>query len=255
MECLAFADDLALIAENKEDAQKMVEKLHEIAEMAGLKILYEKTEYIEHRHDGEKHMKTKYGKIKRVDKFKYLGEWIQPNGLDKEAIKARARKMELAYRLTQKRYNKTAISYKAKLRHYTTVVKTEAVYSSECLILNKKMEIEKLEKKERKILRKILGPAKGKGHFWWKRKNEDLFKHTEKITDTIRKRRLKFYGHLARMSESRLTKRIFNYIIKLKTTSKWVEEAHKDMEEIGILTKDILNRRMFHPKIEKFKGF
>lgn len=255
MDCLAFADDMALLAESKDEAQIMIEKLHEIADNTGLRISYEKTEYMEYRHNKEKHLETKYGKIKRSDKFKYLGEWIQPNGLDKEANKGRVRKMELAYKLVQHRYNKKAISYRAKIKHYITVVKPEGLYSSECLIMNKKGEIEELEKKERKILRKILGPEKGKDGTWRKRRNEDLYRHVEKISDTIRKRRMKFYGHLTRMSENRLTKKIFNYITKIKATTKWVEETRKDMEEVGVGPEEVWNRDMFRAAIDKFKGF
>lgn len=255
VDCLAFADDMALLAEGKGEARIMLEKLHEVAEKTGLRVSYEKTEYIEYKHDKEKHLETRYGDIKRADKFKYLGEWIQPNGLDKEANKGRARKMELAYRLVQYRYNKRSISYRAKIRHYTTVVRPEGLYSSECLILNKKGEIEELGKKERKILRKILGPEKRNDGTWRKRRNEDLYRQAEKITDTMRKRRLKFYGHLMRMEENRITKRIFNYITKLKATTMWVGETRKDMEEVGVHPKDIWNRDVFRAKIDNFKGF
>ena len=255
MQCLAFEDDLALLANDKEEARGMLKKLHEIAGKTGLKISYEKTEYMEHKHSKEKYLDTKWGKIKRVDKFKYLGEWIQPNGGDKEASKGRIRKLELAYRLTQNTYNKRAISYRAKIRHYNTVIKPEGLYSSECLILNRKKEVKELEKRERKILRKILGARKRNDGTWRRRTNEDLYKETEKLTDTMRKRRLKYYGHLTRMDESRVTKKIFNYITKMKSTTNWVEEVRKDMEESGISTKQIWNRQVFRNQVNKVKGF
>lgn len=255
IKCLAFADDLALLAHNKDDAQKMLDTLHEIAEKTGLKVSYEKTEYMEYRHHEERHMKVEHGTVKRTDKFKYLGEWIQPNGLDKEANKARARKLDLAYRLTQNRYNKRAISYKAKLRHYSTVVKPEGLYASECLTLNKKGELKELELKERKILRKILGPRKSVDGTWKKRKNEDLYMQTENIVVTMRKRRLKFYGHLVRMDENRLTKKIFKYITGLKATTKWVEEVKRDASEVGLTELVIHDRKMFRSRVDSIKNF
>ena len=57
----------------------------------------------------------------------------------------------------------------------------------ECLTLNKKMMMEVLAIAERRILRKILGPIK-EGDQYRKRHNNELYKHIEKITDTIRRK-------------------------------------------------------------------
>ena len=105
------------------------------------------------------------GKIKRVEKFKYLGEWIEASMSEKVAFTSRMNKMELAYHLTKNIYNKRSISLNTKLKHYCTVIRPEALYASECLAMNKKGMMEKLEIKERKILRKILGPVKENGEF------------------------------------------------------------------------------------------
>lgn len=35
-----------------------------------------------------------------MDKFEYLGEWIQTNGCDKEVGRGRVRKLESVHRLT-----------------------------------------------------------------------------------------------------------------------------------------------------------
>lgn len=255
VECLAFADDIAIIAQNTEEARVMIEKLQEIAGKTGLQISYEKTEYMENKHKKEKYMKTKYGNIKRVDKFKYLGEWIQPNGLDETSNIERVKKLERSYGITQNRYNKRSISYKAKIRHYNTVIKPEGLYASECLTLNKKGEVQEIEKRERRILRKILGPRKTEDGTWKIRKNESLYKHIDTFTETMRKRRAKFYGHLKRMDDDRLTKRIFNYLTEIKATTNWVKEVQKDLEEMKITEDIIQNRDEFRKTIDGFKNF
>ncbi|KAJ8870505.1 hypothetical protein PR048_029528 [Dryococelus australis] len=124
--------------------------------------------------------------------------------------KQRVRKLELAYRITQNHYNKKAISIQAKIRHYNTVIKPEATHGSKCLTVNKK-ELRELEK-------------------------------YRNITDTVRRRRLKFYGHLKRMNENRLTKKIFNYIAKLKCTTGRMVETRKDVVKVGI-TEELFNNR------------
>ena len=68
--------------------------------------------------------------------------------------------MKRAYYLTKDTYNKKSISINAKLRHYATVVRSEALYGAECLTLNKEMMMEEFAIAERRILRKILGPIK-----------------------------------------------------------------------------------------------
>ena len=70
--------------------------------------------------------------------------------------------------------------------------------------------MEQLSIAERRMLRKILGPTE-KGDQYGRRHNNELYKHIEKITDTIRKRRVAFYGHLTyiRMNNIRLAGRIF----------------------------------------------
>ena len=91
---------------------------------------------------------------------------------------------------------------------------------------------------ERRILRKILGPIK-EGNQYRRRHNNELYKRIEKITDTIRKRRIAFYGYLQRMDSNRLTERIFKYIRKLKMVNKWISETVKDIEELQITHEDI----------------
>lgn len=42
-----------------------------------------------YEHNTEKHLKTRFAKINKMDKFKYLGEWIHSNGLRKKQIKVK----------------------------------------------------------------------------------------------------------------------------------------------------------------------
>lgn len=96
--------------------------------------------------------------------------------------------------------------------HKTRMPLCSRIFSS-----NKKGGTEELGKKERKILRKILGPKKY-GRECRKRNNKELYPETERLSDTIRKRRIAFYGHLVRMNPEKLTKRIFDYVDKNSKT-------------------------------------
>ena len=195
---------------------------------------------------------TEIGKIKRVKKFKYLGEIIQENGLEKSAVEERIHKMERAYGITRNTYNKKCLSKNLKIQHYRTVIKPESLYASECLALNYKLD--KLEVLERRIVRKILGPLRTT-EFWKLRSNDEIYCNIENITDTIKKRRLLFFGHLYRMNDNRLTKQIFKYLWNKKLTTTWIQEVKKDLERNNISEKDAIEREMFRKKVLGMEGF
>ena len=97
------------------------------------------------------------------------------------------------------------------MRHYNTVVLPEALYAVETTQIGGQTKIKEMEKQERKILRKIFGPIQEQG-IWKKRPTSEIYKYTDKITDTIRKRRMQFYGHIHKMNENRISQRILKVI-------------------------------------------
>lgn len=69
IDCLAFADDLAILTRDIHTAQKQIEILKEVAERVRLQISFDKTEYMTCIKEAPKVLKTKYGNIKRVCRF------------------------------------------------------------------------------------------------------------------------------------------------------------------------------------------
>ena len=67
---------------------------------------------------------------------------IKQNILEK-GVKFRVNNMKNSL-LSKDTYNKKSISINAKLRHYSTVVQSDALYGAEYLNLNKKMMLENL---------------------------------------------------------------------------------------------------------------
>ena len=163
--------------------------------------------------------------------------------------------MEFNFQKTKDVYNNKSISIEAKLQHYKAVIRPESLYASECLVLNKKGEIENMEKKERKILRKILGPKKTEEGYRLK-SNAEIYLNMEKLSDVMRKRRLAFYGHLARMDEKRLTRKIFEHSNQReKTNNKWIQMVRKDMSAANIIQDAIWDREKFRQLVNKVKEF
>ena len=67
-----------------------------------------------------------------------------------------------------------------------------------------------------------------------------MYQHIERITDSIRRRRINFYGHITRMDSERVTNRICTYFVNKKTKEPWFTEVEKDLWEIGITHADVL---------------
>ena len=162
--------------------------------------------------------------------------------------------MDVAFRLCQNIYKSKVLSYQAKLRHYNTAVKPECLYAAETVARKGLMEV---EKKERKFLRKILGPKKSTANefrpSYILRSNKELYEKCEKISNSIKKRRLAFYGHIKRMESNRIANRILIFQENRKTQTPWVKEVHKDLQRCGIKSEDVGNREVFKKKIAEVK--
>lgn len=248
--CLAFADDLAILTEEEEKAIRQIETLAECARKVGLQISYEKTEFMCTKMS-IKNLNTKYGKIHRVQQFKYLGEIIEPTGKEKMAQKVRLQKMKRALGKTKDIYNKKCMSIHTKIRHYNTVIKPETLYASETLTLHLKGDLEDILKEERKIMRKILGPRlTEEGYRLQSRKTTERYSN---IAEDMRKRRLQFYGHISRLPEHRLTKRILEYMKSKKTGAPWLTQVKNDLKSANIQEKDITDRDIYRKKINMWK--
>lgn len=252
VDCLAFADDLALLSDSIETSVKQLNILGQEAAKIGLQVSFEKTQYITNISESPHVLLLEQGRVKKTNKFKYLGEWLEPNLSEGTALSTRINKLELAYQLTKNTYNKRCLSRNIKMKHYQTVIRPEALYASECLILNRKGLTDKLEIQERKIMRKILGPVK-EGNEYKKRPNQELYRHTEKITDVARKRRLAFYGHVSRMHPTRMTNQLLTYWQRRKTKSPWLTEVHKDLLELGVTDRDTKDRTSMRIKLKQIK--
>lgn len=124
----------------------------------------------------------------------------------------------------------------------------------ECLVMNRKGLTEELEAKERKILRKIMGPVKENGEYR-RRHNHELYTHVEKITDTIQKRRITFCGHMTQMNPERLTNQIFAYFLSKKTKGAWFTKVERDLQEVGITSEDIQEHDPLKKKLGAHQGF
>ena len=88
---LDFADDIALVAEELEQAQDFLHCVQENAAKIGLHLNSDKTEFMSFNQVQDTVLKTVNNEnIKKVDNFKYLGAWIDDTANDVTVRKALA---------------------------------------------------------------------------------------------------------------------------------------------------------------------
>ena len=90
---------------------------------------------------------------------------------------------------------------------------------------------------ERKVYRGILGPVYDNEKENWRiLTNKEIYAMVKKptITETIRLRRLRWFGHVQRMEENRIPKRVL--CMNLETTrprNSWQDEVREDGSIVG----------------------
>jgi hypothetical protein len=102
-------------------------------------------------------------------------------------------------------------SKKIKLILKNTIIDKTSTYASETLTLTKR-DRKQLNIFERKLYRTIVGPVyDNRKENWRILTNKEMYAIVKKptITETIRLHRLRWFGHVQRMEENRIPKRVF----------------------------------------------
>ena len=152
-----------------------------------------------------------------------------------DELNARTNKANNAWNKFKTFWKQKHISTKTKLKIYNSIVVTTLLYGSETWTLTTEQAI-KLDSFGTKCLRHIMG-------YKWddKIRNEDLYKLTSQvpITKQIQRKRLQWFGHMIRMDENRIAKKInfWQPIGKGKRGRKkksWQDMIEEDAEELRV---------------------
>ena len=129
---------------------------------------------------------------------------------------------------------------KTKIKMYTTVVRPVVLYGCEAWSLTRKLE-NKLQVFENSILRRIVGPVLDvEANTWRRRHNDELRALTRipPITSVIKSYRLRWAGHVSRMSIDRYPKVILNNEVhgrrnRGRPRKRWVDCVRESVDELG----------------------
>ena len=180
-----FADDIALISDNLEKAQSLLERVESAAKEVGLEINSTKTEFmIYNLRDGGINTADRT-MLKQVQDFKYLGSWIDQSGKDFNVRKAKA--WAALNKLTT--IWKSNLNRQLKVRFFRASVETVLLYGSETWTLTNNLE-KQLDGCYTRLLRAALNES-WRNHMT----NKELYRDLLPISVRLRERRLRFSGH------------------------------------------------------------
>ena len=212
---LSYADDVDLIAETAGDVDILATNLKEMAGKVGLEINENKTKLLKlTKGDDMRGAKLPIAgmDIEYVQQFKYLGSIITSKTEIKTEVEARINAANKCYYSLLNILKKRSISRKTKVRIYTTIIRPIVLYGCEAWPLNKTLE-KKILVFENTALRRIVGPIyDNELNRQRRRQNIDLRDITQVplITDVMKRHRLKWAGHVARMPPERYPKIILD---------------------------------------------
>ena len=203
---LRFADDIDLIDEDVSSLQRQIELTKTAAEQAGLILNINKTKtMVFGGRNIDNSIQVAGNTIENVEKFEYLGSLLTWDNNCSEEIKRRIGKATGAMASLKHIWNSKKLKIENKLRILTTCVFSVLLYASETWTL-KETDRNKLMAFEMKCYRRVL-------RINWQDmvRNEDIRKKISKeetIIDIIKKRKLRLFGHICRMDDSRLIKHL-----------------------------------------------
>lgn len=194
---IRYADDTAILAENLEDLQALVNLVNETSCRRGIKINISKTKWMSvgKVNVDERQLWLDGRKIERVNHFRYLGSWLNTEGDSDEEITTRIEMSRKAFVTWKPVLCNRNLSMNIRKRVLRCYVWSVLLYGCETWTLKVTM-INKLEAFELWCYRRILKIS------WISHtSNEDVLKMmgTERLLlDIVKRRKTEYFGHIIR---------------------------------------------------------
>jgi hypothetical protein len=240
----AYADDLAIITRTEAELKKIYKQLEKETKKLGLYVNIIKTKYmfITSKDNKKKVVNMRIGtkEFEGVSIFKYLGLLIDNQNSMTNTIKEKIQMANKAYYANIQLLKNKTINRRTKMKLYKTLIRPIATYDSEVWTLTKENDLS-LRIFERKIIRKIYGSIK-MNEEWKILTNEEIenILENENIVRFIKIHRLRWLGHVIRMGEDRLPKRILQEKIfssrrRGRPKLRWLDDVKKDLHIMKVI--------------------
>ena len=202
---MMYADDLAIIAEIKQELQEVLDEWKGVFERHGLRLSLEKTEVMWVGNQTEElNIRLDGKEIKQVDGFVYLGGMVTEDGHSEAEVRRRTQAEANVWRKVEGVMLDRNISKKLKGKVLITCV-TPAYLYGVTVALTEKQQQQKLQVCENNWVRRITRTKRVD-----RRRIKDLRKDVGmqcNLTGRLVRSRIRWAGHLVRMDASKLAKR------------------------------------------------
>lgn len=240
---LLYADDLVLICNSQEALNEILQRFEKFTREAGLTISVAKTKQLiteTNEPTITESLVIERGdeklEVERVKSFTYLGSMVNESCTTTKEIERRINLGLFKFQQLRKPlWNQSSVSIETKLTVYKATVLSTVLYGSETWTCSDS-DYAKLNAFHTKKLRSILGLKRDQIH------NKDLFQKTRSfpLEDLVRKNRLRWAGHVRRLDESRLPKKVLFGSLNMGKTSRgrpkknWLDNLKSDCEKVNV---------------------
>lgn len=205
IQACAFADDIVLFANSEKNLEKNLKVWKDILASQNLQLNVEKTKVmgisngtrvINVRVDGEI--------IDQVERYKYLGSVINNRGSSEGELKARIQSANRLYAALRRKFlDHKQITRRTKISIFKSMYLPVLLHGGENWTLTERQE-KQLQAMEMKYLRRVLGVRRIE-----RKRNEDIRNElkVEPAKKILEDKKLKWFGHMVRMDESRQVKK------------------------------------------------
>ena len=204
---LDYADDIALFEDSESKMADTTEAIRATAGKLGLMMSFKKTEILP---IGQVATVPSVplgneGTIKVVDHFKYLGAYCSGDGSITKEFNHRIGKASGAFRELHAVWKDRYINLDTKMKLYNACVLSTLLYAAESWSLTERQEA-RLDAFDMRCQRKIL-------RIVWSQHIPNIrirsMTKQPQLTNILRKRRLKWFGHVLRMDKDRAPKMLY----------------------------------------------
>lgn len=235
---LLYADDALLVAESEEKLQEMLNRLEESTKKMDLRINISKTKVMVFGgENGDASEITLNGeKLERVKDFIYLGRMYQEDGNIDGEIERRVAAGRKVVGSMAGLAKSDALSSKAKISIYNTVLVPTVLYGSESWVCQSKHE-SRVNAVGMSFLRSMCGKTRlDRVRNAWVMNECGV---TEKLSEKYESSVLRWFGHLERMGDERIAKGVFHNRIPGKRDRGRPKKSWSDVVESCLKKKNI----------------
>ena len=207
---LLYADDCGIFAHSEEDIQILMDNFSRASKSFGLTVSIKKTEVLYQpspntRPTEQPCITVDNQPLKVTERFTYLGSSLSNDGQLDHEISSRIAKASAAFgRLNARVWSSHDIKLRTKLDVYKAVVLSTLLYAAETWTVYAR-HLGKLEAFQQRCLRKIM-------NIKWESftSNLEVLQKAQmmSVENVIRKKQLKWSGHVTRMADSRIPKQL-----------------------------------------------